>query len=88
LRATCPAQLITLDSITRTPFGEQYKWSSSVRSCLLSRVPSTLLGSSTHPHPLNTLSLCSSINTRDLTTERCRIFLTRWRDVLFVSCVF
>ena len=45
-RATCPAYLFLLDSITRTIFGEQYRsLSSSLCSLLHSPVTSSILGS-------------------------------------------
>ena len=45
IRATCPAQLILLDFITRTILGEQYRsFSSSLCSFLHSSVTSCLLG--------------------------------------------
>jgi len=68
IRATCSAQLILLDFITRTILGEDYKSiSSSLCSFLQSIVFSSLLGPNI---PLKTpcshnLILCSSLNVCD-----------------------
>ena len=65
IRATCPAQLILLDFITRTIFDEQYRsLSPSGCSFLHSPVTSTLSGPNIPLNTLfsNTLSLRSSLN--------------------------
>ena len=68
IRATCPAQLILLDLITRTMFGKEYR-SLSFSSCSLLHFPVT--SSSLTPSILlstlfsNTFSLHSSINVSD-----------------------
>ena len=68
VRATCPAQLILYDLITRTIFGEQYTLlSSSLCSFLHSPVTSSLLGLNISISTLfsNTLSLRSSLKVRN-----------------------
>ena len=68
IRATCPAQLILLDFITRTMLGEVYKsFSSSFCSLLYSSVTSTLLGPNILLNTMlsNTLSFLSSRNVSD-----------------------
>jgi hypothetical protein len=65
LRATCPAQLIFLNLITRIIFGEEYRsLISSLCSFLHSLVTSSLLGPNNLLSTLfsNTLSLRSSLN--------------------------
>jgi hypothetical protein len=66
--ATCPANLILLDLITRTILGEQYRsLSSSLCIFLHSPVTSSLLGPKTHLKTLfsYTLILRSSVNVSD-----------------------
>ena len=63
IRATCPADLILVDLITRTILGEQYRsLSSSLCSFLHSPVTLSLLGPNIL---LNTLSLRSSLSVSD-----------------------
>jgi len=68
IRATCPADLILLDLITRTILGEKYR---SLRSSLCSVLHSPVTLSLLGPHVLlstlliNTLSLRSSSNMSD-----------------------
>ena len=66
--ATCPAQLILVDFVTRTILGEQYRsLSSSLCNFLYSPVTPSLLGPNILLITLfsNTLSLCSSRNVSD-----------------------
>jgi hypothetical protein len=68
LRATCPAQFILLDFISRTILGEEYRsLSSSLCSFLYSPVTSSVLGPNILLNTLfsNTCSLRSSLNVRD-----------------------
>ena len=68
IRATCPAQPILLDFITRTLLGEEYRlFSSSLCNLLHSTVTSSLLGPNILLSTMfsNTLSFLSSHNIND-----------------------
>ena len=68
IRATCPAQLILLDFITRTILSEEYRsLRSSLCSLLHSPVTSSLLGPNILLNTIfsNTLSFLSSLNVSD-----------------------
>ena len=72
IRATCPAQLIIPNVITRTILGEQYtSLSSSLCNFLHSPVTPSLLGPNILLNKLfsNTLSLCSSLNVSDQVSQ-------------------
>jgi len=68
MRATCTANLVLIDLVTRILFGEAYKlWSSSVCGFMQPPATSTLLRLNILLSTLfsNTLSLCSSQSVRD-----------------------
>jgi len=75
LRATCPANLILRDLVTRIMFGEGYRSrSSSICNFLYSPITSSLLGPNILLNTLfsNTVSLHSSFNVRDHVPHPCK----------------
>ena len=85
IRATCPAQLILLDLITRTILDAYRSLNSSLCSFLDSPVTSTLLGPNILLRTLfsNTLSVRSSLN---MSNQVSHPYKTGKIIVLYVSC--